>query len=130
MNSDEQAIRTLVGRWLEATRAGDVEAVLSLMAPDAVFLMAGQPPMVGREAFANSLRTVLANNTIESSSDIDEVCVCGDMAYCRSTLSVTVTSKQGKPPLQRSGHTLTILRKQDDGTWLLTRDANMLASTG
>jgi uncharacterized protein (TIGR02246 family) len=130
VSGDEQAIRALIARWIDATRAGDVDAVLALMAPDAVFLMAGQPPMVGHEAFARSLRTVLADHTIESSSEIDEVAVSGDMAYCRSRLSVTVTSKHGQLPLQRTGHTLTILRKGSDGKWLLTRDANMLASAG
>jgi uncharacterized protein (TIGR02246 family) len=128
MSDDEQAIRALIARWIAATREGDIDAVLSLMAPDAVFLMAGQPPMIGHEAFANSMRTMLADHTIKSTSEVDEVAVSGDMAYCRTRLSVTVTSKHGKLPLQRTGHTLTILRKGDDGKWLLTRDANMLAS--
>ena len=127
MNSDEEAIRTLITRWIEATRAGDVDTVLSLMAPDAIFLLAGQPPMVGHKAFAASLRGVLADHTVESSSEVDEIAVSGDMAYCRTRLSVTVMSKHGKLPLQRTGHTLTILRKGSDGKWLLTRDANMLA---
>ncbi|WP_426103967.1 YybH family protein [Massilia sp. TSP1-1-2] len=130
MNTDEQAIRDLIARWIDATRAGDVDAVLALMAPDATFLMAGQMPMVGHEAFANSLRAVLADHAIESSSTVDEVAVSGNMAYCRTSLTVTVTSKHGQLPLQRTGHTLTILRKGDDGKWLLTRDANMLAAQG
>lgn len=128
MSADEQAIRALITRWIDATRAGDVEAVLSLMAPDAVFLVAGQPPMVGHEAFAASLRGVLADHTVDSTSTVEEIAVSGDMAYCRTSLSVTVTSKHGKLPLQRTGHTLTILRKGADGKWLVTRDANMLAS--
>ena len=130
MNSDEQAIRALIARWIEATRAGDVDAVLSLMAPDAMFLVAGQSPMVGREAFARSLRAGLADHMVDSTSDIDEVEVSGDMAYCRTRLTVTITSKDGQPPLQRAGHTLSILRKGADGKWLLTRDANLLASPG
>ena len=130
MNTDEQAIRDLIARWIDATRAGDVDAVLALMAPDATFLMAGQMPMVGHEAFANSLRAVLADHAIESSSTVDEVAVSGNMAYCRTSLTVTVTSKHGQLPLQRTGHTLTVLRKGDDGKWLLTRDANMLAAQG
>ena len=126
--SDEEAIRVLIGRWIEATRKGDVDTVLSLMAPDAVFLMAGQPPMIGHDAFAGSLRGVLADHTVDSTSEVDEIAVGGDMAYCRTRLSVTVTSKHGKLPLQRTGHTLTILRKGSDGLWRVTRDANMLAS--
>lgn len=130
MNSDELAIRALVERWLEATRNGDVDAVLSLMSPDVVFLVAGQPPMHGRDAFGVSLRAMLAGCAIESSSTIDEIAVSGDMAYCRTQLSVTITSKHGKLPILRTGHTLSILRKGSDGKWLLTRDANMLASLG
>ncbi|MFL6659992.1 MAG: YybH family protein [Massilia sp.] len=127
MSADEQAIRALIARWLEATRQGDVAAVLELMAPDVVFLVAGQPPMQGREAFADSLRNVLRDHAIDSSSEVDEVSVCGDMAYTRTRLSVTVTSRQGKPPMKRSGHTLSILRKNGSGQWQITRDANMLA---
>ena len=129
MNSDEEAIRALITQWIESTRACDVDTVLSLMAPDAVFLMAGRPPMIGQEAFAGSLRGVLAGHTVESTSEVDEIAVSGDMAYCRTRLSVTVTSKHGMLPLQRTGHTLTILRKSSDGKWLLARDANMLAAT-
>lgn len=128
MSADEQAIRQLIARWLEATRGGDVDTVLSLIAPDAIFLVAGQAPLQGHDAFARSLRAVLADHAIESHSEIDEIVVSGDIAYCRTQLSVTITSKHGKLPLQRTGHTLSILRKGADGKWLLTRDANLLAS--
>ena len=128
MSADEQAIRQLIERWISATHEGNVDAVLGLMAPDVVFLMPGQPPMQGRDAFAKNLRTALSEHAIESHSEIDEIAVSGDMAYCRTRLSVTVTSQHGKLPLRRSGHTLSILRKGSDGKWQLTRDANMLAS--
>ena len=129
MNSDEAAIRALIERWIDATRAGEVDEVLELMTPDAVFLMPGQPPMQGRDAFASSLRGALSGNTIESVSEIDEIAVAGEIAYCRTRLSVTIASKHGQLPLQRTGHTLSILRKGPDGRWLLTRDANLLAAT-
>lgn len=127
MNTDEGQIRALIARWLEATHDGKIEEVLELMAPDAIFLTAGQPPMQGHAAFADTLRHVLSDNAIESTSEIDEVEVAGNMAYCRTTLTVTVISKHGKVPLRRTGHTLTILRKDADGKWRVTRDANMLA---
>lgn len=130
MSSDEQAIRALIARWLEATRDGKVDEVLELMAPDAIFLTAGQPPMQGHAAFANTLRAVLSDNAVESTSEIEEVVVDGSLAYCRTQLSVTIISKHGKLPLRRTGHTLSILRKGDDGKWRLTRDANMLATGG
>lgn len=125
-HDDEQAIRTLIATWLSETRAGNVDAVLELMAPDAIFLIAGQPPMVGREVFADNLRKVLSDNAIDSNSIVDEVVVAGDIAYSRSRLEVTISSKHGQTPMRRSGHTLSVYRKSE-GKWRLIRDANMLA---
>jgi len=130
MSADHDAIGALIAAWLRETRAGNVDAVLALMAPDAIFLVPGQPPIEGRDAFAANLRSALANGAIDSSSEIDEIEVAGDLAYCRTRLSVTFTSKHGQLPLQRTGHTLSILRKGADGRWLLTRDANLLGSPG
>jgi hypothetical protein len=45
MQSDEQEIRQLVSTWMAASKAGDVETVLSLMADDVIFLMPGQEVM-------------------------------------------------------------------------------------
>ena len=52
MTPDEQEIRQLVVTWLEATKKGDIPTVLGLMAEDVVFLVPGQPPMIGRDSFA------------------------------------------------------------------------------
>ncbi|MGZ8291223.1 MAG: YybH family protein [Telluria sp.] len=128
MNTDEEQIRALINTWLSATAAGNVDEVLNLMAPDAMFMMAGQSPMVGRDAFARTLTKMLSDNVIESVSDIEEIVVCGDMAYVRTKLCVTINSKHGRTPMLRNGDTLSILRKGEDGRWRLTRDANMLAS--
>jgi ketosteroid isomerase-like protein len=34
------------------------------------------------------------------------------------------------PPVRHAGNTLTILRKEIDGRWLLARDANLLVVEG
>ncbi|HWO42579.1 MAG TPA: SgcJ/EcaC family oxidoreductase, partial [Candidatus Eisenbacteria bacterium] len=58
MESDEREIRRLVATWMEATRAGDVETVLSLMADDVVFLLPNQQSMIGKSAFAEAARAM------------------------------------------------------------------------
>ena len=128
MNADEQAIRQLIASWLRATADGDVDKVVSLMAPDVVFLVAGQAPMCGSEGFATSLRSLLKTQRIESASEVEEVAVAGDMAYCRTRLSVTVQARDGGGAVHRAGNTLSILRKGADGLWRLTRDANLLGA--
>jgi uncharacterized protein (TIGR02246 family) len=129
MDKDEQAIRNLVETWLRATREGDVDTVLSLMTPDVIFLVPGQPPMQGRDGFGDALRAVLGKQSIESTSEIEEIVVSGDIAYCRTRLKVMVTSKHNQTPMERSGHTLSILRRTEDGKWLLARDANLVVPT-
>lgn len=128
MRDDEQAIRELFATWQRATAAGDLPQLLSLMAEDVVFLVPGQPPMRGKDAFAAGFRTVLERHRIESSGEIEEIQIAGDWAYCWSHLSVTVTPLQAGSPMRRAGNTLTLLRKQSDGAWVIFRDANMLTA--
>ena len=45
VKNDEQEIRELVATWMSASKAGDVETVLSLMADDMIFLVPGQSVM-------------------------------------------------------------------------------------
>jgi uncharacterized protein (TIGR02246 family) len=126
MSTDEQEIRHLVATWLAATKAGDTDTVLSLMADDVVFLVTGQPPM-SKAAFAAATKMQSAQGPpqFEGVSEIQEVQVLGDWAWMWSKLNVTFTPPGGTP-MTRAGHTLSVLKKQD-GKWLLARDANMLA---
>ena len=126
MRDDKQLIRDLIAAWLRATAVGDLPQLLSLMAEDVVFLLPGQPPMRGRDAFAAGFQTALQHFRIDSSSEIQEIEIAGDWAYCWNHLSVTVTPLQWGLPKRRTGYTPTILRKKPDGTWVLARDANML----
>jgi uncharacterized protein (TIGR02246 family) len=129
MNGDEQAIRRGVADWQVLTAGEDVEGVLALMADDAVFLVAGHPPMRGRARFETNLRQVLNTHRIESTADVQEVVVSGNLAYCWSMLSVRMTPRAGGATTLRTGSVLTILRKRDDGAWVLSRDANLLAAS-
>ena len=124
--SDEQKIRDLVATWLRASAAGDLQTVLGLMAEDVVFLMPGQPPMRGREAFAAASRAMEGKFRMEGKNEIKEIHVEGNLAYCWTQLAVTVTPMAGGTSKRRSGHTLSVLRKEPAGNWVLIRDANML----
>lgn len=128
MNPDEAAIRKMIALWHSATAAGDVGTVLGLMSEDAVFLVAGQPPMRGRAAFERGLHGVLEQHRIESTGDIQEVEVQGDLAYCWTHLTVKLISQIDGSTFVRSGNALSIIRKQANGAWQLVRDANLLSA--
>jgi uncharacterized protein (TIGR02246 family) len=125
--SDEQQIRDLITTWLRASAAGDLDTVLSLMSEDAVFLIPGQPPMIGREKFAAMARSMAGKIRFEGHSEVQEIQVSGDFAYCWTKLRISVQPLPGGETQRRSGHTLSVLRKEPAGNWVLIRDANLLA---
>jgi len=134
MNSEDQEqkkIREVIDTWLSATAQGDLQTVLGLMAEDVVFLIAGQPPMRGRDAFETATRSALQHFRIEGKPDIQEIRIAGDYAFCWNYLSITMTplkSDDGAAsPMRRAGHILSVFRKESDGRWVLFRDSNMVA---
>jgi uncharacterized protein (TIGR02246 family) len=126
MQNDEQSIRELVAEWQKGAGAGDLSKLLNLMAEDVVFYVVGQPPMRGREAFAAAFRAAVQHVRIQSTATIEEIQVAGNFAHLANYLTVTMRPLQGGSIMRRSGYTLTILRKEPDGRWVLYRDANML----
>src|SRR6266705_3634920 len=96
-DNDKQKIREIIATWMRATAEGNLEQLLSLMAEDVVFLLPGQPPMRGREAFAAALRPSIGQVRIEGKPDIQEIHIAGDYAICWNNLSMTVTPLQGGP---------------------------------
>ena len=112
--SDEQQIRDLVATWMSATRAGDIDTVLSLMTDDVVFLVAGQPPF-GKQKFAAAMR---APAGVADAADRRPQRNPGNPRARRLGLHVDTTQRGGHAcpaaaaPTKRAGHTLSILRRQ------------------
>jgi uncharacterized protein (TIGR02246 family) len=127
MTADEQEIRQLVATWMSATKAGDLATVLSLMTDDVVFLVAGQQPF-GKQQFAAAMKPPASGVSmpmIDGHSEVQEIRISGDYAYMWARLNVEVTPPGGAT-VKRSGHTLSVLRKEG-GRWRLARDANLLS---
>jgi uncharacterized protein (TIGR02246 family) len=124
--NDEMAIRALMATWIEATVAMDSGRVAELMAEDAVFLQARQPPIRGRAAFIALQDSGVGKFSLEIHQDIVEIVLHGETAHCWTQMTVTITPKDGSPAIRRAGPTLSVLEKRA-GSWTLVRDANMLS---
>jgi uncharacterized protein (TIGR02246 family) len=96
------------------------------MAEDVVYLLPGRPPMTGREAFMAASKAGAGQFRMEAVSDVKEIHVSGDFAWCWTHLTVTITPQNGGDAMRRSGNTLSILRQEPDGRWVICRDANLL----
>ena len=125
--ADEQAIRKLIDDWMQASAQGDLDRVLSMMSDDVVFMTAGREPF-GKQEFAAQSQG-MKDIRIEGVARPIEIKVLGDWAYLRNHLEMTMTPKGGQP-MQRAGYTLTILRRQPDGRWVIARDANLIPPPG
>ncbi|WP_155263497.1 YybH family protein [Sphingomonas segetis] len=123
MNDDEREIRELVETWMDASRRGDTAAVLELMTDDVLFITPGREPF-GKEQF-RSISEAMRDVELDGGAEIREVEVIGDRAWIRNRIDLTLMPAGGEP-LRRSGYTLTILRKCEDGRWRLFRDANLV----
>lgn len=127
MSRDEKSVRELIARWHRATAIGDVPTILNLIARDAIFLVAGRPPIQGRDAFEAGLRELLRTHRIDSTGNVQEVMVSGELAYALTALKVNLTPLAGGDTLTRSGAAMSLF-KRCDGGWVLVRDANLLPS--
>jgi uncharacterized protein (TIGR02246 family) len=123
---DERSIREVVDRWMKASAAGDLDTVLGLMTDDVVFEVPGQEPF-GKEVFAANSRG-LGDARVEGTSEIVELQVNRDWAFLRNYLRIALIGPAGTASHRRSGYTLTLLRKEDDGQWRIMRDANLLTA--
>ena len=125
MTDEERAIRDLVDKWMTASKNGDTATVLDLMTDDVIFMVPGREPF-GKDAFANASKQ-MNDMKIDGTAEIIELRVLNDWAFIRNRIQMTVTPSGG-PSTRRSGYTLTLLRKGDDGRWRLTRDANLVTA--
>jgi uncharacterized protein (TIGR02246 family) len=121
---DEQQIRNLISTWIAASEAGHTEQVLRLIAADAVFLTPGAPPM--RKSDFAAAQAGLKQVQLRITSEIQEIRIMGEWAYCWNHLQVVTTPREGGAAVRRSGHSLVILQKPS-GAWLLVRDANLVS---
>lgn len=99
MSEDERAIRGLIATWIEASRGGDFQTVLGLMSDDVVFMVPGRA--FGRQEFAAASKA-MKDMDFEAVSEVQEIEVLGNRAWCRTHLSVAVTPPNGKPMRRNS----------------------------
>ncbi|HWE48687.1 MAG TPA: SgcJ/EcaC family oxidoreductase [Bryobacteraceae bacterium] len=126
MSADEQAIREVIATWGKASADGDLPLLLSLMSDDIVFLTPGKPPMMLKD-FVGAITKMRGTHRFNSLQDIEEIKVGGDLACCRSHLTVTIVPLEESAPVAvRSGYVLSVFHKQANGKWVLFRDANLM----
>ena len=119
---DISAIRRLAADWHAGWLAGDAAALLDLYVDDEPVLMPqNQPPVIGKEAIRPLYRAVFKEYNVTGGGEMLEIEAAGDWGYYWSTYTLQATPKVGGQPLEDSGNSMFIVRRQPDGSWKIAR---------
>lgn len=125
---ENHPIYSLMQTWHHASTQGDLDTIRSLMAEDAVFLVADHPPIT-REDFLQSFSAIRQSVGLRIVDwHIDALEESGNLVYCQSYLHLAITPKGSAQAIERKGPVLSIFRKTVAGQWVLIRDANFLST--
>lgn len=123
-SADVQALKDNEAQWNKDYEAKDLEKVTGHYADDAVLIVPGGPPTVGREAIHAALKEMLADPALSLKFQATrvEVARTGDMGWTQGSYTLTVTDPTTKKPIHDSGSYVTTYKKQADGSWRARSD--------
>lgn len=104
--------------WSRSAESGDVGAILSYWADDAIVLSPGEPAMRGKPALRAYLERSLRTPGFRISWEPQEASLSDDggMGYLVERTRVSFNGPEGKPVVQEF-RGVTIWRRQADGSW-------------
>jgi len=106
---------------VEATLAEDWDRFAAGFTEDAIRMPPNEPLHEGREAIRQWAEAVWGPTTITAfAMTAEDVDGYGDLAYAWGAYSATVEVPGMEAPLQDIGKYLVVLRKQQDGEWLVS----------
>ena len=111
------AIEKLLEEEFAAANAGDIEALLGLRTEDAVEILPGDQPLIGKDAIRAAWNQEAEFVEQYKNLSIEEIELVGDWAFTR--ISFTQSSKPviGGDPIVQNGQGLLIVQRQPDSSW-------------
>jgi len=109
--------------YVTAINSNDLDTLLDMLTDDVVFLAAGAPPMVGKDAVRPWLEGYLKAFKTHWDKPVQEFVVSGEWAFERYSYKSTDTPHGGGDVIKGSGWGLLIYHHDADGKWRVARDA-------
>jgi uncharacterized protein (TIGR02246 family) len=113
--SGRQAVESAIRSYVEASNKGDVTALASLYAEDAVLLPPDHEPIQGREAIRAFWRQGTDEGLEVSNLAVE---VSGNLGYLVGQYHLPATDEEPAD----SGKYVMCLKRQHDGSWKVTAD--------
>ena len=115
-DEDVAAIKTAYDSLAQALLAGGTEAILEFFTEDTTVITA-EGILKGREALKKEVFSKVTYTAFNQT--LEEIDGRYDLAFVRGTASLTMEAEGAPEPIQGTGKFLDILRKQEDGSWLI-----------
>jgi uncharacterized protein (TIGR02246 family) len=116
--ADRDAIDAVRDSFEQAVLAGDVEGTLATYTDDAVEMPPNMPIRNGQSAIRDAAEEAPQMSSFSLTPvETDGV---GDLAYDRGTYTGTVSMAGMPEPMTETGKYLVLLKKQADGSWLIS----------
>jgi uncharacterized protein (TIGR02246 family) len=115
------AIRQIGDDWARNWNSGDLEKVVAVYAPDAVYLPPHHEAVHGRDAIREYLQGPRAHGVSDLAFDVTYIKQSGDVAWDVGTYRMSVPQNDGTKK-EDHGKYLTVW-KRAGAKWLITADA-------
>ncbi|MFN0064287.1 MAG: YybH family protein [Myxococcaceae bacterium] len=124
-NASEQVqpATAVLRRYEAALNQGNVEAVVSLYAPDAVFMAQHRGPAVGQEQIEKAYGEIFGMIRLNIRFEIDEVVVVSPtVAYARTrSMGTTTIVANGAKVSEGNQELFVLVRPENGGEWKIGR---------
>ena len=121
---NEAALSELAAKYLQAVNRGDADGLAVLYTEDAIRMQSNSKPKVGRDAIRLFAAADYADVHWDMQLRVDETEYSGDMAFVRGTYALSLASKEDPSVVvhQEVGKWMDLMRRQEDGSWLIARE--------
>jgi uncharacterized protein (TIGR02246 family) len=127
--ADVAQIYQLWNEYAAAITSGDLEQRISLWCDNGLQMPPGASQCSGKEQIQKAVQAQSNQSHTKLSIHPDVVCVLGDQAYSYGTFSFLLITREGGAAKKISGKFLSVLKKQDDGSWKILVDCFNYDST-
>lgn len=123
LTAERRAVAEADSAWAAASTAGEAERSISFLADDAIMFPPGQPPVIGKAAIREFIKSSLAvpGFSVSWGTDAVQVAASGDMAYTFGRSRYTIADSAGAIQTMHAKG-VAIWRKETDGQWRCVAD--------
>lgn len=107
------------GQWAEFWRAKQLDEIVGLYAPNAVFLTGTGDRIDGRAAIRAAFKTALETHQSDLTPRSLVTEVSGNLAYDSGDYQETITPALGGVKTESKGNYVIVFKRQSNGKWLI-----------